>query len=299
MTTSVQVVRRNLLLVVGSCVLGVLALYVFAVRTEVGQRVDEAAVFTNRYVRTTDQDADRYLFIVQSVIGAALLLVLWWGRTQLRLVLVAVGGVVTSYVAAAGLREFVFDRVDLVGHDSMNGPSFPSGHTAAAVAVSLALVLVGPKDRWTSILAAGLAGSVATAVVLIPIHRPSDALGGELLALAITCLALCVVPGALSDLARRASGTAPPTGPAVVGVPILVAVWVALSLAWLLFTDLLARRAGFRLDAFGSTYPAAVAVVTAGAVAVVGVFGAVARPRSPDPGEEPGGVSAVGLGGVA
>jgi membrane-associated phospholipid phosphatase len=271
-------IRARLLIAAFASAVGLVALYLLAVRTTVGQRVDELAVFENRYVRTTDADAERYLSIAAGVFVTVGIAVCWMARTRIRLLAVSLIGVVSSYVFAAALREFGFRRTDLVGHDSLNGASFPSGHTATAVALALAILIVSPRRGVTALLAAlCLAGSIGTLVVLIPIHRPSDVIGGDLVAFATMCVTLVAVPGAtgLASPSGRASSRAQP-GESRTLVGTLAGGTVLLTGAWIVATHLLTARAGFTLMDFGSFYPIAVTLVIAAAAVVIGVFRTIA-----------------------
>jgi membrane-associated phospholipid phosphatase len=62
--------------------------------------------------------------------------------------------------------------------------AYPSGHTTAAVAIGVALVLVVPARLRlrAAVLAAGFAAAVGLAVVVIEWHYPSDVVGGFLVA---------------------------------------------------------------------------------------------------------------------
>ncbi len=264
--------RIALVLVAVVSLVATAALYVLAVRTAAGQRIDERAVMHHHFDRTTDADATHYLDALLVAIASTAAFALWVGRRQRRLSLVAILSVTITYVGAIGLRDFVLHRVDLVGHDSLYGPSFPSGHTAFAAAVALGLVLVGGPTRRTIALAAVLAASVSVMVVLIPIHRPSDVLGGQLLALSAVSATLAFVPGALGDWNRspkwRREGQSSPWSTSWT----VLAAGLVLTSCWLLFTELLAHRSGHRLSSFGRAYPFALAAVVWGAVGVIEVL---------------------------
>ncbi len=73
--------------------------------------------------------------------------------------------------------------------------SFPSGHSAVAFGLALALSLLWPRGRWLF-----LAGAVAVAVsrVVLGAHYPADVLGGALVA----WLTVLWLSGALADRGR-------------------------------------------------------------------------------------------------
>ncbi len=120
-------------------------------------------------------------------------------------------GVWTSVVVAAVLivpnvitqvlkQELAETRVG----NSVDAVSWPSGHSTAAAALALALLLVAPVG-WRAVV--GLAGAafavaMATSVVLLGWHLPSDAVGGFAIAGTAACLAAAL-------LSRPAATTVP------------------------------------------------------------------------------------------
>ena len=271
--------RRSLLAASALSLVGIVALYLVAVRTSGGQRLDELAVVTHRYDRTTDPDSELYLRVGLGLLAAAGLAICWMARRRPALLAAIVVGVPTATVSANILRRLVLGRVDLIGQDSMNGASFPSGHTSAAVALGIALVLIGPRRSWLTFVAAlGLAGSMGALVVLIPIHRPSDVVAANLLALATMCAAVALVPGAAAALTSRHPPL--PSGRLAMVLGGGAAGWTGV---WLGVATLAARRAGFTFAAFGSSFPAAVAVTVGCSAVVLGVVGGLvsSAPVSP------------------
>ena len=78
----------------------------------------------------------------------------------------------------------------LLGEQASRSNAFPSGHTTAAAAVGVALLFVVPARHLRSAAVAGalLTAAVASAVVLLGWHYPSDALGAILVAALWGCL---------------------------------------------------------------------------------------------------------------
>jgi membrane-associated phospholipid phosphatase len=96
-----------------------------------------------------------------------------------------VGAVVGAAVSAELLKRVLpFDATQTVAGSAVAGGSFPSGHSAIAAALALAVLasvgprlarsLWGPLIAWVTLVAAG--------TVAAGWHRPSDAVGGVLLA---------------------------------------------------------------------------------------------------------------------
>jgi membrane-associated phospholipid phosphatase len=116
------------------------------------------------------------LLMTAAVIGLALR----WGRR--REALVAVGVVLGANVTTQLLKA-LFDHHRWQPFLSDLQPwsnAYPSGHTTAAVAIGIALVLmVPPRLRPTAgLIAAAFAAAVGLAVVVIEWHYPSDVIGG-------------------------------------------------------------------------------------------------------------------------
>ncbi|QRY63655.1 phosphatase PAP2 family protein [Gordonia sp. PDNC005] len=128
------------------------------------------------------------LVVIGVVIGAACA---WRRSTRLAAHAAAVilGAVLTAVFVKHGLDRPSF------GVGTANN-SFPSNTVAAFVAAGIALVVVLP-NRFRTVAAVGATvGSVAVsaAVVALQWHRPSDVIGGWLIAIAAAAAAECLVP---------------------------------------------------------------------------------------------------------
>jgi len=143
----------------------------------------------------------------------------------------AVAGVLLAAAAGATLGtqvlKAVLDRPRIVVGPDLAG--FPSGHTAVATALALAvLALAPPAWRAPAALAAGgAAGFAGVAVVGAGWHRPSDALGAHLL-----CLAWSAAGVALLARAGRVRPVTPgATHPLAWAGRVLLAVLIPLAVA--------------------------------------------------------------------
>src|ERR1700733_1006061 len=85
-----------------------------------------------------------------------------------------------------------------VGGVYIGAASWPSGHSTAALALVLSAVLVAPQ-RWRPLVAtvgAVFAVAVGFALLILAWHMPSDVLGGYLVALLWTALAVAALRAA-------------------------------------------------------------------------------------------------------
>lgn len=193
------------------------AIYGVAVQTRPGQHADEAALAGGRSAPPRAQSgADRLLrFISIGSLGAAVIalgaLAWLWRRPWLILLPAAVVGL--SVVASELFKLAILGRPDL-WPDSLEGNSYPSGHTAIATSLGLSAVLIAPtRLRGVIALAAAVfAAGAGILVVTADWHRPSDPLGSYALTLAITAGLVAALhawrPQEVGG--ARANGRAPP-----------------------------------------------------------------------------------------
>ncbi|ROS57775.1 phosphatase PAP2 family protein [Frigoribacterium sp. PhB24] len=158
-------------------------------------------------------------------LGAALVLLLVvavWVVNRRAAAALTVLGIATGPWAAAELVKLVVqrDRPDpgLLVDPLIVEPhsfSFPSGHTALATGLALALVLLVWGRRWTPVVVGASALAVAVvglSRVWVGVHYPSDTLASVVLGCSVVALAL--PPWLrLLDRVQRRSGTGHPIGP--------------------------------------------------------------------------------------
>jgi membrane-associated phospholipid phosphatase len=176
-----------LVLLVAIQLVAFFALWRFAVHTEQGQLLDTIALEGN----TVGQDeveglVDRVLnamsvasLLVAIVIVGFIALV----RQRIGLAVVATLLVVGAN-ASAQVLKYLIVRPDL-GIDPERagaGNSLPSGHTAVAASVAVALVLVLPAKvrAWGAVLGAAYTAVAGVATMSAGWHRPSDAIASLL-----------------------------------------------------------------------------------------------------------------------
>jgi len=176
------------------------AVYLIAVWTHAGQRLEDAvlraaALATDGWQPTA---ATRLLGTVTtaSLLGAAILvLTIAMLRRQAYLGFLAVGLIAASVVTTQILQAVVSRPLLLEAGRRREDQSFPSGHTAVAMSVMIALLMVVPQRfRWPAMILIGpWSIGMGVATVTAGWHRPSDTVGSDLIVLAYACLALVLL----------------------------------------------------------------------------------------------------------
>ena len=200
-----------------------LALYFLAVQTGIGQRIDQAALTGGSPAPPRAQNAAGDLLRVVSVGGLAIAIVLLGAvaalRRRPRLVLVPAAVIGITMVSVEVFKELILTRPVLVDGPVFLENTYPSGHTAVAISVGLAALLVAPP-RLRAVVAFGAAAAAAAFgvfVVTAEWHFPSDALGAYALALCVaagvTALLLALAPRReVSAEVGELAGTGPDPG---------------------------------------------------------------------------------------
>jgi hypothetical protein len=174
------------------------ALYGVAVRTEVGQHADEAALVGGQVAPHRAQSgANRLLrFVSIGSLAAAVIalgVLAWlWRRPWLIALPAAVVGL--CLLGSELFKLVILTRPDLWPSD-LSGNTYPSGHTAIATGLGLSAVLIAPERLRgiVAVAAALFAGGFGILVVTADWHRPSDPLGSFALCLAISAAIVAVL----------------------------------------------------------------------------------------------------------
>jgi undecaprenyl-diphosphatase len=95
--------------------------------------------------------------------------------------------IVKPLVARSRPFEYVVADARVIQDPRPTTPSFPSGHSAAALVGAVSLARVWPQARWALALLAAL---IAYSRIYVGVHFPSDVLGGMLLGAAVAWLVL-------------------------------------------------------------------------------------------------------------
>lgn len=220
-------------------VVAFVALWRFAVRTEQGQLLDTIALEGNSIGQDRiDGLVDRVLnamSVVSLIAATAVVGFIAFVRRGLWLAFVATLLVVGANLTTQVLK-YLITRPDL-GIDperATAGNSLPSGHTAVAASVAVALVLVLPRKvrAWWAVLGAGYTALAGVATMSAGWHRPSDAVASLLVVGAWAGVAgLLLIAGQRGDVrvppgdAHRFTAIAL----AVAGIALLVGAWVAVD----------------------------------------------------------------------
>jgi len=174
--------------------LGFVLVYVLFVQTELGQRVDDAAM-----AWVSDLVAARWAELTLGWLSAGSTLLVWAALGvvtagllgPVRAILGGLAAGVTLVLAEVAKLELT--RPELWGDSLAN--SFPSGHVAVAAGLAAQLLLAVPGS-WRQLALVGTAPLVALiglATVALEWHRPSDVVGSILLAVAVGGLAVEVL----------------------------------------------------------------------------------------------------------
>ncbi|MCR6487442.1 phosphatase PAP2 family protein [Amycolatopsis sp. OK19-0408] len=191
-----MVPARRWLVVAAVCAVFAVAVYLLAVWTVPGQELENAALRGADEAAARDQvAADESLGrITVYSLAAAVVLVGLAGLLRRRwdLAFAAVGVIVGGQLVTQVLKRFLLPRpplVPLTGHYAAN--SLPSGHTAIAMTVLFAALLVVPY-RWRGVTLFFLlswAVGIGAYTVTAKWHRLSDTLAADAIALGLACLA--------------------------------------------------------------------------------------------------------------
>ncbi len=221
--------RARLVLLALLCAVALVALYVLAVQTAWGQRLDGAAlsgrIFGRPRVREVTYGVLRTISMSSLAFlgGAVVVIALSRGRTRraLAAVVLIAGANLTTQV----LKLHVLPRPDLVRGPLESKPTFPSGHATVAMSLAVALVVVvGRRHRIAAAVAGtGYAAVIGGATLTAGWHRPSDVIGAFLVVVAWASLATAVLAGG----GERPRG-GPPGDPREQAVPLLAVLGVVL-----------------------------------------------------------------------
>lgn len=276
---------RSLLVLSGTSAAALAALYVLAMGTGEGVRLDTSARRSLMWAGgwRLDHLHSALLHTVPAALAAAAALVAleaWRGR---RARAVRAGAILAGVpLAALGLKSLLH-ALDPLGGDAARGTgaaSFPSGHSAAAFTAVLVAVLLAPRPhRLTATLAgAAYAAAVGVASVGDGGHYPSDVAASYLLAIALAGPVAATWTRTPALAARTAARVSP---------ALLLACSAALAAAGAVYWSRLAWQPRFAPPGGGRESGAvAAALIAALACALVGAYAGCAGERERLPGRD-------------
>jgi membrane-associated phospholipid phosphatase len=284
---------RRMLILAATCLVLLAALYVVAVHTDWGQRIDEAALDgrTTResVLRATDRLLDT-ISIAALVLGTVAIMVVALARRRPHLALTAgviIGG---SCVTTQLLKRVVLDRPNLL---DLTDPAqqhnwFPSGHSTVAMSLVLALVIVVAEEARPIVALGGLAYAtlVGAGTVTAGWHRPSDVLGAYLVVTAWAGASLAVLlwtEGAVRERASMLAARVPSLSPFLTGAGIGLLLGALFGVGGTLVAARTEELDAVQLDA---TYAASIVVITGAALVLLVAVVAGLRGVSLDPTHE-------------
>lgn len=185
------VLARRLLIAAAVCVVLAAVAYLLMVRTDLGQRFDNAALLGSQQQSSSSRLHD-YFFLERIRAGtfALVLIAIAIAGAVRRRPRLGLGLAFAAFIAVVGTdlaKNHILTRPYLVASDAVRPVnSFPSGHAATAIACALALVVLSPPAArgLVAILAGSYSWIVAADVQTAGWHRPSDAIGAAFLAFA-------------------------------------------------------------------------------------------------------------------
>jgi membrane-associated phospholipid phosphatase len=136
------------------------------------------------------------------------LVALAFARERERLAVVIAAVLALTPLSAEMLKPVLaHPHTRIEGAVSVGSASWPSGHSSAALALVLCAVLVAPARRRAivAVAGAGFALAVGCALLILAWHMPSDVIGGYLLALLWTALAVAALRATDPRSGRRAT----------------------------------------------------------------------------------------------
>jgi PAP2 superfamily len=202
------------------------ATYLLMVRTTLGQRFDNAALFGAVEQSPSSRLHDIFFLERINAISFAIVLItivaLGFARRRRILGIAVALAALISVNGTDLLKDVVLTRPYLVADDAFRSANtFPSGHTATAIGCAFALVVLAPPAvrGLVAILAGSYSWAVAADVQTAGWHRPSDAIGAAFVCFAV----ICVVAAVVVRTRRTGSGTRLTHLPAFV---VLGVVWI-------------------------------------------------------------------------
>ena len=281
--------RARMLVAFAVACLAMLAiLYLVAVHTAWGQRVDDAALDGRTMRPGVLHATDRLLntiSIASLALGSAAVMVLAVLRRRPHLAVTSGTVILGANISTQVLKRVVLGRVDLVGRPEVLGASFPSGHSTVAMSLAVALVLVVPARARLGAAFGGLAYAtlVGVGTVTAGWHRPSDVIGAYLVVMVWAGAAVALLLGTEGTLRARPArliARAPSLSPFFGGIGVGLLLGAMIGVAGTLVA---AREQQVDVVQLGAAYAASVATITGVALVLLMALFWLLRDLSLDP----------------
>lgn len=194
-----QRARRALIAIAAGATALFVIIYAFAVRTRWGQRLDATALNGRLLLSTHDIHVAGRLHTSIDIAsltllgGAIVLAALVRGRMHLAL---GAATIIVGSIATSELLKHTLVRPHLGVVDALKQlPSYPSGHTTVAMALSVSAIFVAPRRFRTPVAALGalFSGAMGCSLVATASHRPSDTIGAALVVTAWAAVVAAVL----------------------------------------------------------------------------------------------------------
>lgn len=286
MSRSERSSRLPLLLLSIASWAGLAVAYWLWVRTEAGQKLDQAAYDGRPRGRAHDAAGELLatIDVISLAIAIGLLMLIALLRHREVLALLAGTVVVGSVLITEFLKHFALERPNLLGPaEAVYGNSFPSGHTTIAFSIGVAAILVAPPRLRRAVIAIALLYGVCIGIATIAAgwHRPSDVVGGFLVVAGWTALVTLIATSLDPDtFSSDRSGMQP----AVIKRYVAIGVAVALVGAFVAVCIAVASDLGrLRLTALDAQFVLAAAVVAGSAAVILAALVNALRDALPAP----------------
>lgn len=184
------------------------AVYLFFVRSLMGQSVDERAfagadTWNRALINTTSEFLD-FLPIVAVAVAIVLAIVIVMVRKNWWVFFVAIGAAAAANASTQILKYAVLSRPQ-TGVSFALANSLPSGHTAVAASAALVIFLISaPRIRAiVAVIGALLTMGTGTATLVNQWHRPSDVIAAVIVVAFWGCVAGVVLASSRGTSAPR------------------------------------------------------------------------------------------------
>lgn len=274
--------RTRLALIATASTAMVIIVYVIAIRTHLGQRLD-AVAFDRRsaVTATTTRRTDRLLGTVSvaSLLGfGGVLVLIALARRRVALAIAAGVAMSGSVLTTEALKVGILGRPNLGAFGGVGYNTYPSGHATVGMTLSLGAVMVAPQAlrRIAVVIAVFTATAFGTAVLSSGWHRPSDTIGAYFVTLAwFSAVSAHIVERERHLDEQRESAPDPTASPALL---VLAAAGVFGILMFVLWKSV--NATGLRTVVYAAPYVLACVGIDLAGIGVVGTYYVAQRTRA-------------------